>query len=46
MVQGEGEHRVPIKTNDIAVVVNAILAIARVMGTIDQSELLESCLNQ
>ena len=45
LVQWEGEHRVPIKTNDVAVVVNAILAVARETGAIDESELLESYLN-
>ena len=46
LVQWEGEHRVPIKTNDVAVVVNAILAVARETGAIDESELLEIYLNK
>ena len=38
LVQWEGEHRVPIKTNDVAAVVNSILAIARETRTIDESQ--------
>ena len=40
LVQWEGEHRVPIKTNDVAVVVNVILAMAQETGAIGESKLL------
>lgn len=46
LIQWEGEHRVPIKTTDVSVVVNAILAIAQETGAIDESKLLESYLNK
>ena len=46
LVQWEGEHRVPIKTDDVRVVVNAMLAIARETGAIDESELIDGYLSR
>ena len=45
LVQWEGEHRVPIKTNDIIAVVNQIFATARETGIIKESELSKSITN-
>ena len=42
LIQWDGEHRVPVKTNDVDVVVSAILAIARETGAIGESELLQN----
>ncbi|KAL2037444.1 hypothetical protein N7G274_009724 [Stereocaulon virgatum] len=46
LIQWEGEHRVPIKTNDISVLINAILAIARETGAIDESDLIDGYLSR
>ncbi len=46
LIQWEGEHRVPIKTNDVRVVVDAILAVARETGAVSELKLMEGYLDR
>lgn len=46
LVQWDGEHRLPIKANDVRVVVDAILAVARETGAICELKLMEGYLDR